>query len=182
MTWLIAAGIWGFAEGTLFFIVPDVLLSALALSNLRRALLACLFATAGAMIGGALMFWWGDAHPEAAAGIVAGVPAVGADMMARAHEDMLRMGAVATIFGPLTATPYKVYASQAASAGIPFAVFMLVTPIARLPRFLLVSLLAGGIARWLEPRVSRRLLYGIWAAAWLAVYAVLWGAFTASRG
>lgn len=182
MTWLIAAGIWGFAEGTLFFIVPDVLLSALALSNLRRALLACLFATAGAMIGGALMYGWGQAAPETAVGMVARVPAVSAEMMTLAYDDMTRMGAIATIFGPLTATPYKVYASQAASAGIPFAVFMLVTPVARLPRFLLVSVLAGGLARWLRPRMSSAMLYGIWAVAWLTVYTVLWGVFSASPG
>lgn len=182
MVWIIAAGIWGFAEATLFFIVPDVLLSAIALRNRRAALIASLVAVAGAMLGGALMYWWGVANPEVASNTVAAVPAVGGEMIAQARADMERVGPMATVLGPLSATPYKVYAVQAWVAGIPFWLFMLISPIARLPRFLLVSLLAGGVAAWLKPRVNMRVIYAIWAIAWLAVYATLWGAFTASPG
>jgi hypothetical protein len=38
------AFLWGIAEATFFFIVPDVLLSWLALSSHRRGLIACVFA------------------------------------------------------------------------------------------------------------------------------------------
>lgn len=182
MSWLIAAGIWGFAEATLFFIVPDVLLSALALRNLRAALIASLLAVAGAVAGGAVMYGWGAAQPQAAVETVAQVPAVGEAMMARAHADMVEDGAIATVFGPLTATPYKVYAVQASDAGIPFWLFMAITPIARLPRFLLVSLIAGGAAHLLKPRLGQRALYAIWAVGWVIVYTLLWGGFTASPG
>ena len=46
------AAIWGAAEATLFFIVPDVFLSWLALSDRRQALIACLYALLGALVGG----------------------------------------------------------------------------------------------------------------------------------
>ena len=45
----VAVAVWGFAEATLFFIVPDVLLSYVALKNLRAALLTCFIATGGAL-------------------------------------------------------------------------------------------------------------------------------------
>ena len=43
----VVATLWGFAEATLFFVIPDVLLSYVALSRLRPALKACGFATLG---------------------------------------------------------------------------------------------------------------------------------------
>ena len=46
------ASLWGFAEATVFFIVPDVLLSWLALRSPKSGLIACLFALLGALIGG----------------------------------------------------------------------------------------------------------------------------------
>jgi membrane protein YqaA with SNARE-associated domain len=170
---LLAAGLWGFAEATLFFVVPDVLLSATALRNPRSALRGCAIATLGAMIGGAVMYHWGATRPEVAVPIVAAVPAVGTAMMENAAAAMHERGVIAPILGPLTATPYKVYAVQAAAAGIPLWLFMVISPIARLPRFLLATLLAAGAARAL-PRASSRTLFGIWAATWIAIYAFLW--------
>ncbi len=171
---LLAAGLWGFAEATLFFVVPDVLLSAIALRNPRAALRCCGIATVGAMIGGAAMYQWGMTQPEAAVRTVAAVPAVGTAMMESAAAAMREAGVVATIFGPLTATPYKVYAVQASAAGIPLWWFLVISPIARLPRFLLATLLAAGAARLLGPRVSSRILFGLWAGTWTAIYAFLW--------
>jgi len=48
------AGLWGFAEATAFFVVPDVWLSAVALRNLPRGLTGAASATAGALVGGAV--------------------------------------------------------------------------------------------------------------------------------
>ena len=44
---------WGLAEATFFFIVPDVLLSRLVLSDWRLCARACLWAVAGALVGAA---------------------------------------------------------------------------------------------------------------------------------
>jgi membrane protein YqaA with SNARE-associated domain len=171
---LIAAGIWGFAEATLFFIVPDVLLSAIAIRNLRAALLASLVAVAGAMIGGTLMYLWGAANPETALPAVTAVPAVGGEMMARAFDDMQRIGPWAVVLGPLSATPYKVYAVQGAAAGMPYWLFLLISPIARLPRFVMASLVAGGASRLLGKYVDRKVIYTLWLLAWITVYFLLW--------
>jgi membrane protein YqaA with SNARE-associated domain len=171
---LVIAALWGVAEATLFFVVPDVLLSAIAIRNPRAALVASLLAVLGAMVGGSLMYFWGAKNPDAAVRIVAAVPAVGPEMMTRVRAELRERGSIAVVLGPLSATPYKTYAVQAAAAGIPYWLFLLITPLARLPRFLVVSLLAGSVARALKPRVSIRALYALWLVVWLAVYATLW--------
>ena len=45
------AVLWGFAEATLFFMTPIVWLSFAGRQELRRGLMACLFALAGAPLG-----------------------------------------------------------------------------------------------------------------------------------
>jgi len=49
-----AALVWGFAEATLFFFVPDILITRIALADLRRALWACFWSLLGAVSGGAV--------------------------------------------------------------------------------------------------------------------------------
>lgn len=49
---LATAFLWGLAEATIFFIVPDVILTAIAIFSLPRALRALTFSLLGATIGG----------------------------------------------------------------------------------------------------------------------------------
>ncbi|MDB2682040.1 hypothetical protein N9Z14_05535 [Opitutales bacterium] len=53
---LIIAFVWVFAEGTLFFIVPDLLLALTALISIKRACLQAAAVTVGALLAGTLMF------------------------------------------------------------------------------------------------------------------------------
>ena len=62
--WFAIAAAWGLAEATLFFIVPDVLLTWLAGFRPRlvwRAVAACL---GGALLGGLLMYLAAADSPE----------------------------------------------------------------------------------------------------------------------
>lgn len=172
----VGAALWGFAEGTLFFIVPDVLLTAIAIRDLRAALIAALLATMGAMAGGTVMYFWA-ANAErgpAAQRLVSSLPDVRPEMPAQVRRQLDEMGAPATILGPLRTTPYKLYAVHAPVSNVSYGSFMLITPVARLPRFLLVSLAAALAARYLRPRLAKRSLYGLWLATWIAIYLVLW--------
>lgn len=54
---LLMAGIWGFAEATFFFIIPDVILTLIAMHGLRRGMTACLIALFGAMLGGIVIYF-----------------------------------------------------------------------------------------------------------------------------
>lgn len=170
----ITATLWGFAESTLFFIVPDVLLSAIAIRNLRLALFASLLATLGAMAGGTVMYFWGAHAPAEAIEAVTHLPDVRPDMPAHVHDQLQDIGAVATVLGPIRTTPYKLYAVLAPANQVPYWQFLLVTPVARLPRFLLASVVAAVAAQYLRPWLGARGLYALWFVTWLSIYLVLW--------
>lgn len=166
------AALWGFAEATLFLIVPDVLLSWLALRDRRAALHACGLALGGALAGGLLMYAWGAADPAAAARVVEQVPAISADMLARVRGELAQQGAWATLFGPLSGTPYKTYAIQAHGAGVGLWAFLLVSVPARGLRFVLVALLAEFVARNALRRHGLRVRRAALAVVWIAFYAI----------
>ena len=176
LAWQIAALLWGFAEATLFFVAPDVLLSFIAVKRgLREELIACLCAAFGASLGGVAMYLWSAHDLASAQGAILAVPAVNDAMLETAWHEMTTKGWFAATFeGPLSATPFKAYAVLAPHAGAGLSLFALAAIAARLPRFLIVTFGAGILARLLEPVVSqRRLKLGL-AALWLIFYAVYW--------
>jgi membrane protein YqaA with SNARE-associated domain len=174
--WHSAAFAWGFAEATLFFIVPDVLLSWIGLKRGARAgALASGLAALGAGLGGTVMYLWSAAQAEAARAAVLAVPAINEGMARAAEAAMAEHGwAVATLLGPLSTTPYKLYAVLAPDAGAPLLAFALVSVLVRLPRFLILALVPALIARWLEPRVGMRALALTLGLGWVAFYALYW--------
>jgi len=109
--------IWGFAEATLFFIVPDVWLTLAGRDKLHRGLIVCLYSLAGALAGGTLMYLWGSQDPQTALRVVESVPAISTEMVGWVSEQLSTQGVVALMLGPLSGTPYKLYAVQAAGAG-----------------------------------------------------------------
>lgn len=71
-----AAFAWAFAEATFFFFVPDVFLSWIALDRARAAWIACLWATLGAVAGGAIMYMFGAVDPGSALHFLIQIPAI----------------------------------------------------------------------------------------------------------
>ena len=173
--WIIAAFIWGVAEGTLFFIVPDVLLSFIGLRRGARASLAAsLSAALGASIGGVMLYLWSSAQPAAARDAVLAVPAISDAMAAKAQAAILAHGwFIAALQGPLTSTPYKVYAVLAPHA-IALAPFAITSVLVRLPRFLAVSLLSALGGHLLKSRIPLRWLTWTLGVYWVLFYAMFW--------
>lgn len=173
---LLAAGAWGFAEATLFFLVPDVLLGWIALRHgWRRALPACLAAALGATIGGAALYAWSSRAPAPVERVVEQVPAVPAGAVDLAEADLRRPDwpLVATL-GAVSNRPFKLFAAAAPRAGIGLPAFAALTPAIRLPRFLMVSLVLAVLGALLRPRLPGRVLLGVYAAAWTLFYAAFW--------
>jgi membrane protein YqaA with SNARE-associated domain len=170
------AAAWGLAEATLFFLVPDVWLTWLALEAPRRAFRACLWALAGALAGGLLMFAWGAADGAGAEAALDAVPGVSPAMIAGVRSELAVGGAAALFLGPLRGVPYKLYAVETAVLHQPLASFLLVSVPARLLRFLavtaLVAFLARGPLRRLGPRGRRSLHLLAWALFYTAYF--LW--------
>ena len=162
--------LWGFAEASFFFIVPDVLLSWYALSSLRRALVACLFALAGALLGGALVWLWASNDPDTIRALLASIPAVNEAMMVDVRTQLSDTGVFALFKGPLVGVPYKLYALEAADLGIGLATFLSVSIPARLIRFVAVTVLIGIIGQLLQRKFSLTHVRMAHILCWSAFY------------
>lgn len=166
---LLTAG-WGFAEASVFFIVPDVLLSWYAIQNWRKALRACIYALAGAMLGGALVWWWGYHDGESARDFLARIPAIDAALIGDVRAQLQNSGLAALFAGPLKGIPYKIYAVEAAELGFGLVLFLLVSIPARLMRFLAVAALFAGVSHLLQLKLSLRAVRVAHVSVWVTFY------------
>jgi membrane protein DedA with SNARE-associated domain len=139
---MLVAVFWGLGEATLFFLVPDVWTSIAGRTKLKNGLMACLFAVAGALVGGTMMYVWGSADEARAISVVEKVPAISLEMTERANSELDENGGWALFTGPLRITPYKIYAVYSSGAGIGYLTFLLVSLPSRLIRFLAVTILS----------------------------------------
>src|SRR5438876_8872457 len=105
---LVLAFAWGLAEATLFFIVPDVLLTLIACRALRPALKASIVALAGALAGGALMYALGTREPNSARIFLDYVPAISPALITSVAAQINESGLLAVMLGPLKGIPYKI--------------------------------------------------------------------------
>jgi membrane protein YqaA with SNARE-associated domain len=174
------AALWGFAEASVFFLVPDVLLSGYALSNLRRALMACLYAVAGALVGGTLIWFWGRHDPEAFRTLFLSLPGIDEAMIRSVRSQLESMGLAAVFLGPLKGTPYKIYALEASLLAYSWPLFVLISLPARLIRFVLVTLLVGSIRIALGKRLSTAGAWFTHLACWTLFYAWYFSALGAA--
>jgi membrane protein YqaA with SNARE-associated domain len=170
---------WGFAEATLLFIVPDVWLSYLALTDLKRALRASLWTLGGALAGGAAMYEWSIVDREQALVAVQHLPAIGGAMLEESGAMLREEGVWALFPGMLRGMPYKTFAVQAPHADIGLWLLLAVTVPARLARFALVSVATHFVAQRALGRWSRRAHVIMLTVAWAGFYAVY---FTLHRG
>lgn len=164
--------LWGFAEGTLFFIVPDVLISLVALVRPRHAWRHILMAVTGAAIAGAILFGWSSRNPQNAHKAIARVPLVTPQMFARVDQSYRSQGLTAVFLGPLSGIPYKIYAVEAPRF-LREAAFLSVTVPARAERFVLIwalFALAGLLFRKGFKCSDSQLAAGH-VCAWLLIYA-----------
>jgi membrane protein YqaA with SNARE-associated domain len=165
---------WGFAEATVFFVVPDVWISRLALSSWRAALRACASALAGAVAGGLLLYALAPRHGAALLALFEQLPAIGPALVERVRDQLHALGGAGLVLGGFSGAPYKLYAVQAPAAGLGWPAFVACSVLARGARFLAVALLARGLARWLPPRLGEARLRRAWLVAWSAFYAAYW--------
>ncbi len=170
----VAAG-WGFAEGTVFFIVPDLVPTLTALFCWRAAARHAAGVLIGSLCAGALMFSWAAQQPEAAGSVVMSVPFVRDSMVEKVRSDYEEAGARGLLRGPFSGVPYKLYAVEAPGR-VGFGEFITWSGPARLQRFaggVLVAALVG----WFARRPMRRrpwIAVSVWGTYWAALYAWYW--------
>lgn len=172
--WAIAAFAWGLAEGTLFFIIPDVLLSFSAVQRPRKSLVHLASIVLGALLAGQIMFAWASRDPEGAVHTVDQVPFVTEKVIARAEADYERVG-IQRHARATSRTPYKTYAVVAPRHSSWWSFGMMTIP-ARAERLvvtwtmfaafgILVRLKSVGSTAWVNATII---------VFWVVVYAMLW--------
>jgi membrane protein YqaA with SNARE-associated domain len=164
------AALWGLAEAALFFIVPDVFLSWIALRSFKRAMWACLWALLGALIGGAFIWYMGLVNADALRAVFTSIPAINEGMMNNVRDQLQNSGLVALFIGPLVGTPYKLYALEAAQLGYGLFIFLLISIPARLMRFIIVTIVSAAASRALNRFVGIRTLQVMHVCVWVAFY------------
>lgn len=164
------AFVWGFAEATLFFIVPDVLLSWLALRNLKHALVSCLYSLTGALLGGGVMWTVGHSDADAWRALFASLPAIDDDMITSVRSQLENSGLLSIFWGPLSGTPYKIYALEAGSLNFGLATFLLVSIPARLIRFVAIVVVVSQLGRFLDSRLNLGQRQLLLAVCWSGFY------------
>ncbi len=172
LIWIFAAAIWGVAEATVFFIVPDVLLTAAVIRfGFRRTLSLAFIAAGSAALAGLAMWLWSHSDAATARHVMLLVPAISPDLLARAHDEIASNWPLNLFVGAVTGLPYKLYAVEAGARGINPYFFVLVSFVARLPRFLLTMGLAA-LGREALSKIQRpHWSYAVWALGWIALYA-----------
>lgn len=173
MIWIVAAAGWGVAEASLFFLAPDVILTAAAVKlGFARALRLAAVAAGAAALTGIVMWLWGRHDAIGARAAMLMVPAIGLDLVIRAHREMQALWALHLFAGSVTGVAYKLYAVEAGAAGINLFLFVPLSFAARLLRFTLTTGFTAlaceasarlGMTRW---------NFAIWGAGWTVFYAV----------
>ena len=155
--------------------MPDVLIGYVALRRgVRAGVVAAVLAALGASVGGAAMYLWSVRSPEQALAAVEAVSAVSPAMIAAADADMAGGWFMASLKGPLTSTPYKVYAALAPGHGASLPAFAAAGAPVRLPRFVGVAVVMALIGAALKGRVSDRVVIAAFTLGWVLFYGWFW--------
>ncbi len=85
------------------------------------------------------MYAWGAIDLHTAAATLDYVPAISREMCDIVAGQIRTQGGAALFAGPLTGTPYKIYAVQAGGAQLGLLPFLLISVPARLLRFALIT-------------------------------------------
>ncbi len=166
---------WGFGEAVLFFVIPDVFLTLMAIRFVfRRSVRLAMIATMGAVMGGLVIYGWAALHPTSVFAAMELLPGIDSSMVDVVRSDVARSGNVALLAGPWQGRPYKLFAAASGELGLsPFGLALLTIP-GRLVRFI-VAVSVASYLRWFFARwVRERAMIAAWAGFWLLGYAGYW--------
>jgi hypothetical protein len=171
--WL--GALWGLAEATIFFLVPDILITASALFSPKRSFAQMIAVLIGALLGGALLYTAADKYPDEAKSIVLTVPFIKLHTLEQADRQLQDRGLTAMFLGAVSGVPYKTYAVNAPRHA-PFGAFMAMSVPARLLRFLL-SWAAGALMGMLfrkQIQASPSAALSLLVICWIGFYTYYW--------
>ena len=171
--WLVGL-VWGLAESTVFFIVPDVAVAFIAAMSPRDWWKAAVASIVGTLIGAVILFlaiqlWLGPYANH----LLLWVPGIHPASLALASTRVSDHGAGALLVAAFQGIPYKVYATELTLAGVSLPVILLWTIPSRALRLLPVAAAAGVGGRILQGSLRRHF------RLWVGAYVLFWGGFYA---
>jgi len=147
---------WGLAEGTVFFIVPDVWISWVATKNTRRSHATTVSALAGALAGGVITYRYSRRKSaQTTRDMLLKQPAVSRAMINRIEHEMADEGPKTLMRGPLRGAPYKIYARTAGTQDQSLKEFLAWSVPARMLRFIVVSTGFSAVTKAAKKRSPR---------------------------
>ncbi len=161
---------WGFAEGVLFFIVPDVYISLATLFSLGAGAIAWAWSIIGSLAAVTLIYVNMRLGFDYV-GLLDAVPGISPGMVARVTRQLSTGGLPFTPLLVLGGVPFKVYSGVAFSLGMPFLAVMLWTVFARVVRIAPTFVITGALRLVLARRIDRN------AVTWVVLLAVFWIVF-----
>lgn len=166
------AFLWGFAEATFFFFLPDIYLSRLSIHSPKKAFIACFVAAFAAILGGSLMYLWGFYDLHSAYTFLTYIPVIFPKLIRMVFKTLSSNPFEALLLAPLKGIPYKIYAVAFGARHISFFYFIIVSFFARLIRFISITTLTGCIVFFLKKYVSVAKLYRIHLLSWFLIYII----------
>lgn len=164
------AFLWGFAEATFFFILPDVYLTRLAVFNGRTAFKACIIAAIAACIGGSLMYAFSMHDSGSAYRFLSLIPAITPTLIEQVNTSVQAHPFYALFVAPFKGIPYKIYAVAFGAERLSFLAFLGTSFVARLFRFFLTTSIAFVIIGFLRKYFREKTILIIHGIIWLIIY------------
>jgi len=157
--------LWWFAEWSLFFIIPDVILTYIAFFYwIKKWLKASLFAVLWAILWWSLIYFYakfgGDYH------FLEKIPLINEKMILLV-KTYLSESLTNIVYWPLNWIPYKIYAWWFGYENISYLKFIFLSFIARIWRFVLVVFIA-----WIIWKIFNK--YKKYKLFWHIVFILVW--------
>ncbi|PCJ99185.1 MAG: hypothetical protein COA45_07035 [Zetaproteobacteria bacterium] len=163
--------VWGFAEATFFFFVPDIWLTRIAVTDLKEAVINAFITLIGALIGGTVLYILASISFDYIRQALDFVPAISKNMIDQAGEQMQNANPVKVIImAGFTGLPFKIYAAWSGHLALSVPVFILISAVARIGRFLFLIFVIYGTKSVLKSYMSTKNLLWLHTVLWICFY------------
>jgi membrane protein YqaA with SNARE-associated domain len=167
----ITSSIWGFLESTIFFIVADVFLSYLVIKNNKRnVLISGIYCAAASTIGGLLIYILAKNHYELVYNLVSHIPLISENTIIKVESNLKEEAIYHIFLGGFSGIPYKIFAMQSSQIDISLPIFILVSFLSRLTRFLFTITIFTVFLKMMRKKLSDKALIYYHAGFWIIFY------------
>lgn len=165
------AMLWGFAEATFFFVVPDVFFCFTALLSPMIGIAHGLVSMIGTIAGGFLMYHLAVLDPEMMHRFLLSIPGIPEGMIKEVSTNLHTDGLKALLIAPMKGIPYKIFAVESGIMQIDLTKFFFMTLPSRLQRIFFLCLIVGVVSRVFRKSIER------YTQRWCFFYVLFWIGF-----